>query len=132
MSLLRCIVVVFFVTLLSVPLQAACVNKYVFRKEGPKVVVTALTGKLTFQEAKDLGKAIQEKRAAAIEWTDAEGKMLSRANAMDVVRPMPVGCDGKSSGSVIELTFLRNAPPAGVLHLRLAPDTVVAFEEQKK
>jgi hypothetical protein len=122
-----------FALLMALPasLEAACVNKYVFRKDGSKVAVTLLTGKLTFQEAKDLAKAIAEKKSEPVAWVDASGKEIARQVDLNVVRPMPVGCDGRPSGSVLVVTFLRNVPPSGTLAVKLTPALTVTFEEQK-
>jgi hypothetical protein len=119
------------VALPAINAEASCVNKYVSTQQGVKVSLTLLTGKLTFQEAKDLAKAINDKKAPQLEWLDAKGTVVARSSSVDAVRPMPVGCDGKSSGSVLSVVFLRNAPPAGPLTLRLAADNVVTFEQQK-
>jgi hypothetical protein len=115
------------------PMHAAtCVNKYIYRQEGPKLQVTLLTGKLTFQEAKSLAKDISQKKASSIEWLDANGKTIAKqAGELIVLRPMPVGCDSKTSGSVISVTFLRPTPPSGKLAIKLPSETVV-FEEQKQ
>ena len=122
-----------FGLLLALPpsLHSACVNKYVYRKDGSKVAVTLLTGKLTFQEAKDLAKAIAEKKNEPVAWVDAGGKEIARQVDLNVVRPMPVGCDGRPSGSVLVVTFLRNVPPSGAMAIKLTPELTVTFEEQK-
>ena len=111
--------------------EASCVNKYVSSQQGVKVSLTLLTGKLTFQEAKELAKAINDNKAQPVEWLDAKGAVVARSSSVDAVRPMPVGCDGKSSGSVLSVVFLRNAPPAGPLTLRITGENVVTFEQQK-
>ena len=75
------------------PSFAACMNKYIFRTEATKQVMTLLTGKLTFQEAQGLAKAINEKKASPFEWVDAGGKTIAKQfGDLKVVRPMPVGC----------------------------------------
>lgn len=126
------LVVVPAAVLLSSSLEAACANKYLARQEGVKSSVTLLTGKLTFDEAKALAKAVREKKSAPVAWIDGSGKVIASQVDFDAVRPMPVGCDGKSSGAVLSLTFLRNAPPTGTINVRFTPELVVAFEEQKK
>ena len=119
--------------LLSAQVSSAqtCVNRFVSRPERQFQVVTLLTGKLTFQEAQDLAKAIKAKQAPGLEWVDANGKLLSRQfGDLKVVRPMPVGCDGKSSGVVMIATFPSGAPPSKKMHVKLNADTTVAFDEQ--
>lgn len=106
-------------------------NKFVARTERPRQVITLLTGKLTFQEAKDLAKAIDGKSAPPIEWVDDSGKTIAKQlGSLNVVRPMPVGCDGKTSGVVVIATFLAVNPPAKKMYVRLNPDTIVSFEQQ--
>ena len=111
--------------------SAACVNKFLSRPEGNKQIVTLLTGKLTFDEAKTLSAAIGTGQAPPIEWVTDGGRTVARQfGAMKVVRPMPVGCDGKSSGSVVVVTFMMPTAPGKKLMLKLDPTTVVPFEEQ--
>jgi len=122
-----------FAILLAAQVASAqtCVNRFVNRTERPLQVVTLLTGKLTFQEAQDLAKAIKAKEAPALEWVDANGKLLARQfGDLKVVRPMPVGCDGKKSGVVMIASFAAGAAPMKKMHVKLNADTVVAFEEQ--
>src|SRR5437868_10098867 len=63
-------------TVTALPASAAvCVNKFLSRNEGAaKQIVTLLTGKLTFQEAQDLAKAITARSAPPLEWVDDKGK----------------------------------------------------------
>jgi hypothetical protein len=111
--------------------SAACVNRFVSRTERPQQVVTLLTGKLTFQEAQDLAAAIQKKQAPPIEWVDANGKSIARQfGQLKVVRPMPVGCDGKASGVVMIVSFPSSVVPSKTMHVKLNPDTTVAFDQQ--
>lgn len=111
--------------------SAACMNKFVARSERPHQVVTLLTGKLTFQEAQALSTAIQKKQAPAVEWQDGSGKTISRQfGELKVVRPMPVGCDGRASGVVLIATFPNAVPPVKKMMVKLG-DTVVEFEEQQ-
>lgn len=111
--------------------SAACVNRFVSRTERPHQVVTLLTGKLTFQEAQALSLAIQKKQAPPIEWVDGNGKTIARQfGELKVVRPMPVGCDGRASGVVVIASFPAATAPAGKMTVRLAPDNVVEFEQQ--
>ena len=111
--------------------HAACVNRFVSRSDGPRQVVTLLTGKLTFQEAQELSKTIQSKQAPPLEWVDDAGKSIARQmGELKVVRPMPVGCDGKTSGVVVIVTFPTTITPSKKMHVRLNADTTVAFEQQ--
>lgn len=111
--------------------SAACVNRFVVRNERPRQIVTLLTGKLTFQEAQALAAAIQKKTAPPLEWVREDGKSVAKQfGELKVVRPMPVGCDGKSSGVVIVATFAAHAPPSKKMFVKLNADTTVEFEEQ--
>ncbi|GEM_PF-906147 len=119
----------------SLPASAAvCVNKFLSRSEGAaKQIVTLLTGKLTFQEAQDLAKAITAKSAPPLEWVDDKGKTIARQfGELKVVRPMPVGCDGKTSGVVVIATFQTLSQPSGKMIVKLDPNTTVTFDEQKE
>jgi hypothetical protein len=110
---------------------ASCVNRFVSRKEGPRQMVTLLTGKLTFQEAQALAKAITAKQSPPIEWVDDSGKPVAKQmGALNVIRPMPVGCDGKTSGVVMIVTFATMSSPAKKINIKLDANTTVAFEEQ--
>lgn len=127
-----------FIALLSIalllvpPLSAACMNKFVRRTEaGNHQVVTLLTGKLTFDEAKTLAAAIAAHQAPLIEWVDEGGKTMARQfGDLKVVRPMPVGCDGRASGVVVTITFLSVNTPTKKMNVKLDANTTVAFEEQ--
>ncbi len=111
--------------------SAACVNRFVVRTERPLQVVTLLTGKLTFQEAQALATAIQKKEAPPIEWVTEDGKTVAKQYGdLRVVRPMPVGCDGKTSGVVIVASFGSALPPSKKMLIKLKADTTVAFDEQ--
>lgn len=111
--------------------SAACVNRFVSRMERPRVVVTLLTGKLTFQEAQALADAIQKKEASPIEWIDANGKPVAKQyGELKIVRPMPVGCDGKTSGVVMVAKFLAAVEPAKKMVVKLNSNTTVEFEQQ--
>jgi hypothetical protein len=113
--------------------SAACVNKFVVRTERPLQVVTLLTGKLTFQEATELATSIQKKQAPPFEWLSPDGKVNAKQYGdLKVVRPMPVGCDGKSSGVVIVAQFGSALPPTKAMIVKLTPETTVTFEEQGK
>jgi hypothetical protein len=111
--------------------SAACVNKFVVRTERPLQVVTLLTGKLTFQEASDLAAAIAKKQAPPVEWVLSDGKTHAKQyGELKVVRPMPVGCDGKTSGVVIVAQFGAVRPPEKSMLVKLTPELTVTFDEQ--
>jgi hypothetical protein len=121
------------VALLVVPslAHAACLNKFVRRTEGPRQIMTLLTGKLTFQEADALAKAISAKQAPPLEWVDDGGKTIAKQlGDMKAVRPMPVACDNKTSGAVISVIFQSALPPAKKMRVKLDANTIVDFEEQ--
>lgn len=123
--------VVVLVLVAQIAAAASCINRFVTRREGPRQIVTLLTGKLTFQEAQDLAKTIQAKQSPPLEWVDDSGKMIARQiGELKVVRPMPVGCDGKTSGVVMIVTFLSNIVPEKKMNVKLNADTTVAFEQQ--
>ncbi len=110
---------------------AACVNRFVSRTERPRQVVTLLTGKLTFQEAQALSASIQKKQATPLEWIGDDGKTIAKQfGELKVVRPMPVGCDGKTSGVVMIVNFATGAAPQKKMLVKLNADTTVAFEQQ--
>jgi hypothetical protein len=116
-----------------VSMAATCVNKFVRRSDGPKQIVTLLTGKLTYQEAQALSHSIVERRAPPIEWIDDEGKIIARQyGELKVVRPMPVACDGKPSGSIIIATFISQIQPSKKMGIRFDPHTNVLFVEQSE
>jgi hypothetical protein len=110
---------------------AACVNRFVSRTDGPRLVVTLLTGKLTFQEAQTLAILIQKREAAPLEWLNEQGKSIARQfGELKVVRPMPVGCDGKTSGVVMIVSFPTSSRPSKKMIVKLNADTTVAFDQQ--
>src|ERR1041384_7234004 len=117
------VLLAFAALLLPQSASAACVNKYVSRSEGSaRQVVTVLTGKLTFQEAGALAKAMQANQAPPIEWVDSKGKAIAKQYGdLKVVRPMPVGCDGRTSGCVIVVTFIAVTPPSSKISTRIDP-----------
>src|SRR5258706_5498302 len=123
------------VVLLLVPHagSAACMNKFVRRTEGTNhQVVTLLTGKLTFDQAKALASAISAKQSPPVDWVDDGGKLISRQfGELKVVRPMPVGCDGRSSGVVVVITFIGVNTPGKKMMIKFDANTTVAFEEQE-
>jgi hypothetical protein len=112
--------------------DAACMNKFVRRTEGGnRQVVTLLTGKLTFDEAKALSAAIASHQAPLIEWVDDGGRPISRQfGELKVIRPMPVGCDGRASGVIVVVTFMTVNTPSKRMSVKLDANTTVAFEEQ--
>lgn len=123
----------FALAMLSVqPASAACMNKFLRRGDGPRQVITLLTGKLTFQEAQALAAAIQANKSPAIQWVDDKGKEIARQfGELKVVRPMPVGCDGKASGVVAIVTFPTPQQPSKKMSIKLDGDTVVVFDESR-
>jgi hypothetical protein len=113
--------------------SAACVNRFVARTERPHQVVTLLTGKLTFQEAQALAESIRKKQAPGLEWVNEQGKLVARQfGDLKVVRPMPVGCDGKTSGVVLVATFGAGAPPSKKMFVKLDANTTVEFDQQSE
>lgn len=112
--------------------HAACVNKYVHRKDGQgRMALTVITGTLTFAEAQKLVADVAAKKTE-IAWTDKDGKPIVTAlPGASAVRPMPVACDGKPSGSVLSVSFLRPSAPNGTIYLKFGSGEVVAFQEQK-
>ena len=110
---------------------AACVNKFLRRSEGPRHTITMLTGKMTYQEASEWAKAVNDGQAPAPEWLDERGKLIAKHyGELKIVRPMPVGCDGKASGVVFIAHFLNLQPPSKKMTVRLAANNAVQFEEQ--
>ena len=116
---------------LTTTAEAACLNKFLNRQEGPRQVVTLLTGKLTFQEAQKLAADISNRQAPASEWLDEDGKSIAKQfGELKVVRPMPVGCDGKTSGVVVIVSFPTGVTPTKKMTVKLNPETSVVFEQQ--
>jgi hypothetical protein len=104
---------------------ATCVNRFVTRSERQIQVVTLLTGKYTFQEAQAMAKS------AKLEWLDESGKTIARQfGELKVVRPMPVGCDGKTSGVVLIASFGSTRPPSKKMIVKFDANTTVTFDEQ--
>lgn len=125
MPIVRLITCALIAVLLSSSLSAAaCMNRFLSRSEGPRQVVTLLTGKLTFQEAQTLTRS-------SIEWVDEKGNRVADAVDLKIVRPMPVGCDGKTSGVVMLATFLSNHAPAKLMLVKLAGSAPVEFTQQQ-
>lgn len=110
---------------------AVCVNRFLHRSEGPKQIITFLTGRLTFQEAQALSAAINKRESPPVEWVDEKGKTIARqVGELRVVRPMPVGCDGKASGVIFVATFMTLKPPAKKISVKLDSTTTVTFDQQ--
>jgi hypothetical protein len=131
----RFVVAALLTLVVSTPALAVdCINKFLTRSDGAaKQVVTLLTGKLTFQEAQELAKAINARQAPPFEWVDDKGKVISRQwGELKVVRPMPVGCDGKTSGVVVIATFQTLSQPIGKMVVKIDANTTVTFDEQKQ
>ena len=104
---------------------AVCVNRFVNRPSGQLQIVTLLTGKYTFQEAQAMAKS------AKLEWVDDGGKAIAKQfGELKVVRPMPVGCDGKTSGVVLIAQFGTVRPPSKRMLVKFDADTVVEFAQQ--
>ena len=111
--------------------SAACVNRFVSRTEKTQQIVTLLTGKLTFQEAQELAKKVSSGDAPRLEWVNENGKVIAKqVGELKVVRPMPVGCDGKSSGVVMIATFFGMQAPTKKMLVKINADTTVAFDQQ--
>lgn len=111
--------------------SAACMNKFVSRPDGNKQVVTLLTGKYTFDEAKALSAAISGGTAPPVQWLNDSGRAVSsQFGSLKVVRPMPVGCDGKASGVVVVVTFMNPNTPHAKMQVKLDTNTTVTFDEQ--
>ena len=111
---------------------AVCLNRFLKRSESARQVITLLTGKLTFQEAQALSKAIIAAQADPLEWVDDKGKTLAKQyGELKVVRPMPVACDDKESGVIMIVTFATIQVPVRTINVRLTPDLLVKFEEQQ-
>jgi|SRR5205085_7495586 len=121
------ILIALLLVFLATAADAACVNKFVARTEGgTKQVITFLTGKLTFQEATAIADT------AIFEWVDDKGRPIGRQfGKIKVVRPMPVGCDGKASGVILIVTFGSSAPPTKKMHVKIDSSTIVEFEQSQ-
>lgn len=131
MSTVRFIAVAAALLFAHAATAAQCVNRFVSRPEGPRQVVTMLTGKLTFQEAQALSKAIRSNQAPPLEWVNEAGKSLyKQIGELKVIRPMPVGCDDRTSGVVMIVTFATHIKPAKKMHVKLGANTIVAFDQQ--
>ncbi|MFA6958927.1 MAG: hypothetical protein WC538_23900 [Thermoanaerobaculia bacterium] len=127
----RLIVSAIAAALIPAAAHAACMNKFVSRTDGNKKIVTLLTGSITFQEAQELSKGVQTKKAG-VEWQDDKGKLIAAAAEFQPVRPMPVACGDKPSGAVINVVFLTFANPSKAMTVKLGDVTTVTFVEQEK
>ena len=122
---IRLFAVVLLVVLSAQAAFGACVNRFVSRSERQLQVVTLLTGKYTFQEAQAMA------RTAHLEWLDESGKTVAKQfGELKVVRPMPVGCDGKTSGVVLIASFATTRPPSKKMIVKFDANTTVTFDEQ--
>lgn len=113
------------------PARAACVNKYVGQKGGNRVTMTLLTGMLNFDDAKTLAADIDSGAHGPLLWVGPDGKTISKQlGALKVVRPMPVACEGKSSGVVMQAVFVSIRQPSGTVRIVFDPDLTIDFEAQ--
>ena len=113
--------------------SAACVNKFTSRVDGPRHIVTFLTGKLTFQSARVLAAAIRDGKAAPLEWVDSSGKSIARQfGDLKVVRPMPVSCDGNSSGVIMIAVFPAVQSPSRKMLVKFDANNIVEFDQQSE
>ena len=111
---------------------AVCVNKYVHHSAQMRLTLTLLTGQLTFDEAKQLAAAIGEGRKAPLEWQSEDGKVIARQfGELKVVRPMPIACDDKPSGVVLQAIFPTQNKPGEILRVKLDEGLIVNFNAQK-
>ena len=111
---------------------AACINKFTHRDQGPRRTLTLLTGKISYQNALALAAAIREGKLPPIQWLSETGRTIAKAyGQLKVVRPMPVGCEGNSSGVVMIATFAAVQKPEKKIIIKFDPNTTVTFEEQE-
>lgn len=116
----------------TTPLAAACRNSFLHRADGPRQIVTLLTGKLTYQEAQKLSEAITAREAPALQWVDDSGKEIGRQyGELKVIRPMPVRCDDKPSGVIMIVTFATVQRPSKTMNVKLDARTTVVFNKQQ-
>lgn len=110
---------------------AACVNKYVAQKSSNKLTFTLLTGMLDFEDAKNLAQAIASGDHAPLTWVTEDGKVIARQlGDLKVVRPMPVACADKTSGVVVQASFLSVRMPSKIVRIVFDPDKAIDFEAQ--
>lgn len=111
--------------------RAACVNRFVYQKAGPRISVTLLTGMLTFEEAQKLANEIKSRKSQPVQWLDDDGKVQATMfGELKIVRPMPVACEGKASGVVMTAVFPTPSTPRKTMRVRLADDLIVLFDAQ--
>ncbi|HEY3056625.1 MAG TPA: hypothetical protein VGK31_11910 [Thermoanaerobaculia bacterium] len=112
--------------------RAACVNKFTHHDRGPQRTLTLLTGKLSFQNALALAAAIRDGRAPPIEWLSETGRSIAKQyGELKVVRPMPVGCEGNTSGVVMIAVFVTVKKPEKNVIIKFDANTKVDFQEQE-
>ncbi|MGZ8781694.1 MAG: hypothetical protein ACXW31_17385 [Thermoanaerobaculia bacterium] len=110
---------------------AACVNKYVAQKSGNRLSLTLLTGMLNFDDAKKLAEEIDSGAHAPLAWVDDDGNVMARQfGALRVVRPMPVACEKKTSGVVVQAVFVSVKTPSKIVRIAFDPDKTIGFEAQ--
>ncbi|MGA7614016.1 MAG: hypothetical protein WBX15_02440 [Thermoanaerobaculia bacterium] len=115
----------------TISANAACVNKYVARKQERRQILTLLTGMMTFQEAQALSKAIDAKKSPPVKWLDDSGRQVAeQLGELRVVRPMPVACGDKSSGVVVTVDFLTFATPGKTVTIQFSDSLTVTFAKQ--
>lgn len=111
--------------------RAACVNRFVYQKTGPRISVTLLSGMLTFEEAQKLANDIKSRKSQPLQWLDEDGKVHSTMfGELKVVRPMPVACEGKPSGVVMNAVFPTPSTPSKTMKVRLSEGLTVRFDAQ--
>jgi hypothetical protein len=116
----------------SVAEAAVCVNKYVQHSAQNRLTLTLLTGQLTFDEAKQLAAAIGTGQKPPLEWQSSDGRVIARQfGELKVVRPMPIACDDKPSGVVVQAVFPTQNKPGEVLRIKLDEGLIVIFNAQK-
>ena len=95
--------------------------------------MTLLTGKLSYQDAQELAAAIHDGKAAPIEWVEENGRVVAKQfGELRIIRPMPVACDGNSSGVIMMTTFATVQTPGKRIFVRFGPKSTVEFEEQSQ
>ncbi len=112
---------------LAHPAAAACVNLFhVNAGAAPSQRITLLSGKITYEEAQGLSG-----KRASVTWVDEKGTPIVDAAEVRVMRPMPVSCDGKTSGVVMEAKFITIRRPAKTMLVRLGDGAPVEFAERE-
>ncbi|HVT02075.1 MAG TPA: hypothetical protein VHL58_01725 [Thermoanaerobaculia bacterium] len=93
--------------------------------------MTLLTGMLTFPEAQELSKAIRANKKNPLEWVDTNGKVIAKQiGDLKIVQPMPVSCGDKTSGVVMNWTFMSAFAPTKKVKVKIDAETIVDFDEQ--